>query len=225
MFVTHSVTEGGRAIFAHNRHNRPPLGRGTPLPLTKPDINRKEECESLLPPSPFSSSSTIDISQSVLWPLSPLARPLPSSLYPLPGEDKGHRTTPLPFPPFPLLPCDPLFATQRLRRGGYIFKIIRALASPHVLGREEIEAGTKAGPFLALRTPPDRERGGKETNISTACGFGHFILDPRRRWRSWKRTFSRCSIRLFPRMELGKKVKLDRWLRWWFGSTAAVLGS
>ena len=71
----------------------------------------------------------------------------------------------------------------------------------------EIEAGTKAGPFLALRTPPDRERGEQETNISTARGGGHFILDPRRRWRSWKRTFSRCSIRLFPRMELGKKSK------------------
>ncbi len=137
MFVTHSVTEGGRAIFAHNRHNRPPLGRETSLPLTKPDINRKEECESLLPPFPFSSSSTIDISQSVLWPLSPLARPLPSSRYPFPGEDKGHPTTPLPFPPFPLLPCDPLFATQRLRRGGIYIQNYSCVGEPACVGQGE----------------------------------------------------------------------------------------
>ena len=124
-----------------------PLVGGPLSPSQNPTSIERRNVKAFFPPSPFSSSSTIDISQSVLWPLSPLARPLTSSRYPFPGEDKGHRTTPLPFPPFPLLPCDPLFATQRLRRGGYIFKIIRALASPHVLDRGRDRGRNKSRPI------------------------------------------------------------------------------
>ncbi len=90
----------------------------------------------------------------------------------------------------------------------------------------EIEAGTKAGPFLALRTPPDRERGGK----------GNEYFNGPRWWSLYPRSaaaveeleediFQMLDPTVSPDGTWGKKVKLDRWLRWWFGSTAAVLGS